>query len=136
MRTIFDLIKISFLLGCVFVVGTCFYSVWNVANKIEADKKFEESYVLDLTIVKGWSWEKEDNYSYVRGRVRNDGSRTLRYWSVASQYLSKGGEVLDQDYTNSVQPLRPGDSQSFQIMHRDDPAYKKVQVFVQEVRLQ
>jgi len=87
-----------------------------------------------LVIQHEWTWDKEDNYSYIRGRVKNIGSTTIHYFEVVALYKDAYGEVLDTDNTNSGKDLRQGWSKEFEIMHRNNTEYKSVSVHVQNVR--
>ena len=91
-------------------------------------------YKEKVTIV-NWNWENERNYSYVRGRIRNDGDKIIRYFKVKAYYLDDMGNVLDTDIDNDLEDLYPGMSKEFEIMHKNNPEYKKVSVVVDEVEI-
>lgn len=102
-------------------------------SKADDDKIGYES---SMQIQSGWKWEQERNYTYIRGRIKNAGDKITRYWAIEARYFGPNGEVLDKDMTNSAQNLYPGQMQTFEIMHKDDPLYKSVDLHVIEVRLQ
>ncbi|GMU96905.1 zinc ribbon domain-containing protein [Ignavibacterium album] len=100
-----------------------------------AINEFQEiSYKEKVSIV-NWNWEQERNYSYVRGRVRNDGDKIVRYFKIKAFYLDNFGNVLDTDIDNDLDDLYPGMSKEFQIMHKNNPEYKRVSLIVEEVRI-
>lgn len=84
----------------------------------------------NLTIVDGWEWTYTDDWTYVRGSVKNEGATPITYFEVRAEYLNKKGEVVDTDYTNSTERLNPGASKKFEIMHRRSPEFKKVSVSI------
>lgn len=90
----------------------------------------------DEVSITNWNWEKERNYSYIRGRIRNDGNRTITYFKVKAYYLDNIGNVLDTDIDNDIEDLLPGMSKEFEIMHKNNPDYKKVRVEIDEVRIE
>lgn len=90
----------------------------------------------DEVSITSWNWEKEKNYSYIRGRIRNDGNRTITYFKVKAYYLDNIGNVLDTDIDNDIEDLLPGMSKEFEIMHKNNPDYKKVRVEIDEVRIE
>jgi len=87
-----------------------------------------------LQIQWGWTWVKERNYSYIRGRVKNIGNTTICYFEVVALYRDANEEVLDTDFTNSGEDLRPGWSKEFEIMHTNKTEYKHVSIHVQGIR--
>lgn len=89
-------------------------------------------YKNNVTIV-DYNWEKEENFCYIRGRLRNDGNKTIRYFKVKAYYLDDYGNVLDTDFDNDLDDLMPGMSKEFEIMHINNPEYKRVKVEMDEV---
>ncbi len=100
------------------------------------DSKNQENGERDtqnLNIQDGWRWTVERNYSYIRGRVTNKGDEDINYFKITAEYMDSNGNVLDTDYTNSGETIRPGNSKEFEIMHRHSSEYEKVRIFVEEV---
>jgi len=95
-----------------------------------------ELYSDKLVIQDGWTWKVDGNYTYINGRVKNNGDKPIRYFKITAQYLNEYDNVLDTDYTNSTETVRPGDSKEFEIMHRDNDEYKKTRIFVEEVNIE
>lgn len=83
-----------------------------------------------VEIQQGWQWTAERNYDYVRGSVKNIGDKPIEYFEVTAEYLDANGNVLDTDYTNCNETLRPGNQKKFEIMHKTDPSEKKVRIFI------
>ena len=100
------------------------------------DEADDKKYIDKLVIQNGWTWDLDGNYTYVRGRVKNTGDKNITYFEVTAEYLSSTGQVLDTDYTNSGETLRPDNMKEFEIMHKDDSEYDKVRIFVNEVRVE
>lgn len=89
-----------------------------------------------LEIQEGWTWEKDGDYNYIRGRVKNIGDKTIKYFEVIAEYIDDKGNVLDSDYTNSGQQLYSGNMKEFEIMHEHDDKYSKVQIWVDNIRVE
>ena len=95
--------------------------------------KTDTSY-MDKMQIQDWNWEAGRNYSYVRGRVKNIGDRTVSYFKITAYYKNASGNVIDTDFTNSGEDLQPGMAKEFEIMHKESPEYKTVSIAVDEVR--
>ncbi|MBZ0178543.1 MAG: zinc ribbon domain-containing protein [Melioribacteraceae bacterium] len=94
----------------------------------------ELEYKDKITIV-NWDWNQERNYSYIRGRIRNDGNKIVTYFKIKAYYMDGSGNVLDSDITNDLDDLNPGMSKEFEIMHKHNSEYKTAKVSVDEVRI-
>lgn len=92
------------------------------------------AYVQNMTI-QDWDWTTERNYTYVRGRVKNSGDKTVSYFKITAYYKDNKNNVLDTDFTNSAENLRPGMAKEFEIMHRASSDYKYVSIQVEDVRV-
>lgn len=93
----------------------------------------DSSYIKKMEIQK-WNWTKEGTYSYIRGRVKNNGNRTVSYFEIKALYKDWVDNVLDTDYTNSSDKLLPGMAKEFEIMHKESPEYKQVGILIEKVR--
>lgn len=91
-------------------------------------------YKNKLSVV-NWNWETERNYTYVRGRIKNNGDKIVQYFKIKALYLDNVGNVLDTDIDNSLDDLYPGMSKEFQIMHKYNSEYKRVSLMIEEVRI-
>lgn len=87
-----------------------------------------------LKIVDGWGWTYTDDWTYIRGSVKNEGTAPITYFEVRAEYLNKKGEVVDTDYTNSTERVNPGASKKFEIMHRRSPEFKTVSISIGKAR--
>lgn len=87
-----------------------------------------------MKIVDGWTWGNEGNYSYVKGSIKNTSDSVITYFKVTAEYLDSSGNVIDTDYTNSGETVKPGNQKEFEIMHRKNSDYDKVRVLVDEVK--
>lgn len=128
------LVGVSLIIVVFFI--SCGAILYNAGENIKASEQASSLYELSMQIQPGWKWEQERNYTYIRGRIKNAGDKITRYWAIEARYFGPNGEVLDKDMTNSAQNLYPGQMQTFEIMHKDDPLYKSVDLHVIEVRLQ
>jgi len=138
---------IYLLVGVLIIGGVVTYLV--IENKKVADaQKAIQDYQLqkyideqkskantwDLQIERGWTWEKDGNYTYIRGSVKNVGSKTINYYKLSAEFLDSKGNVVDTDWTNSGNDLKPDSSRKFEIMHKYDSAFKDATLEVSEVR--
>lgn len=89
---------------------------------------------INLEIQDGWRWLIDGDYTYIRGRVKNTGTSNIKYFEVIAEYIGSDGTVLDTDYTNSGQILKPNNMEEFEIMHKKNYDYVKVQISVSEVK--
>lgn len=110
---------------------------WDEASEDVAERRARrDAYVDSLVIEDGAEWTIDGDWSHVRGRVRNIGTRTVSYFEVKAYfYGSDRTTVVDQDYTNSAQDMRPGTAKSFDIMHGYTQDMKYYRVFVEKVRV-
>lgn len=86
----------------------------------------------DIEIVPGWTFTKKGNYTYIEGFVKNTSSKNINYYEIAAKYLDSNDNVIDTDWTNGIH-LDPGDSQSFEIMHKYYSECKYVRLEIREV---
>lgn len=93
-------------------------------------------YIDKLVIQKGWKYTINGNYSYVRGRIKNTGDKTISYFKIKALYKNKNNDVLDTGYTNSANILVPGGAKKFEIMHKRSPDYKYVSIHVEKVSVE
>ena len=101
----------------------------------EIDEFLSTPRIYDLRIENGWTTEKSGNYTYIKGTVKNvSDDKTIRYFKITARFYDKSGEVIDSDWTNSSQNLRPGDSVKFEIMHKYDSRVVDIKLSVEEVK--
>lgn len=85
-------------------------------------------------IMEGWTWTVDGNFSYIKGHLMNTGEKTIRYYKIIAEYGDGQGQVLDSDFTNSNEKVRPGGQQDFQIMHPYDNAFKEVTIYISNIK--
>lgn len=86
----------------------------------------------ELIIVKGWKFELEGNYMYVRGSVENTGDKDISYYEIYAEYMDKDGKVIDSDWTNGTD-VRVGAQQRFEIMTRYDERIETCRLSIREI---
>lgn len=89
-----------------------------------------------LEIQPGWENILDGDYRYITGRVKNVSDENITYFKLVAEFLDDKGNVLDTDYTNSGETIRPGSMKEFKIMHKDQDEYKKVRLFIEEVNVE
>jgi hypothetical protein len=110
---------------------------WLLISPLYQDVKKDElkkEVKYQLAIV-NWTWERDGNYTYIKGRVKNNSTYTISYFAVTASYKDENGNVLDTDYTNSGENLLPGNSKEFEIMHEYSKEYRNVSIAVTEVNI-
>ena len=105
-------------------------SNYQLEKQIEEYRNTPTKY--DIEIVSGWTWHTERNYSYIEGSVKNTSSKYISYYEIEAKYLDGNNNVVDTDWTNGTN-LSPGDSQSFEIMHKYNGEYKYVRLEIRKV---
>lgn len=113
--------------GCLVLFGT---AAVNMSKAKQAQDDYRQKLVPTVVELKS-----EREWVYVRGTVGNHGQKTVTYWKLAARFRDKAGVVIDTDYTNSAETLGPGQSKSFQIMHRFNPRFIDADVLIEEVRI-
>ncbi len=87
-----------------------------------------------LTIQKGWTFTTEGDYYYVKGSVKNTGDISADYFEVVAEFKDSNGNVIDTDYTNSGQTIKPSNSKKFEIMYPYDSNIESVTIYVDDIR--
>ncbi|MBA7589765.1 hypothetical protein ES708_31854 [subsurface metagenome] len=94
-----------------------------------------KAYLSKVIIEDKWKWIIEDNYSYIKGRVKNAGNKTVNYFKVTAYYKDNDETALDTDYTDSFESLGPGMSKEFVIMHKKPVNCKYASIKLEEISL-
>lgn len=76
----------------------------------------------------------DGNYLYTTGRVKNLSDKTITYFKIRAEYVGVDGTVLDYDYTNSGENLKPGYLKEFEIMHKNNSKYDSIRLYISEVK--
>ncbi|MBW9155232.1 zinc ribbon domain-containing protein [Clostridium tagluense] len=98
-------------------------------------KKIPESiYSKELVIIDGWTWVAEDNYTYLRGSVKNIGKITIKYFEVNAKYNDLNKNVLDSDFTKWDRKIQPGESKEFEIKHHINKKYQSIDISVNKYK--
>ncbi len=87
-----------------------------------------------LIVQPGWTWTEDYGYCYIRGRVKNVGGDVITYFVVKVEFLDSRKNVVDSDWTNCLERIRPGAAKSFEIMHPAAPDFHYARVFIEEVQ--
>lgn len=78
----------------------------------------------------------ERRYQYITGETKNKGTATVVYWEVAFRFFDAQDNVVDTATINNVlEPLRPGDTKQWELMHREDPRIHHFHYDLVDVRL-
>lgn len=97
------------------------------------DEQVSKVNTWDLHIESGWTWEKDGNYIYIRGSVKNVSDKTISYFKLSADFLDSKGNIIDSDWTNDGDGLKPNASQKFEFMHKYDSAVKDIKLEISEV---
>lgn len=114
---------------------------FNEARKAIGDyktNKMVNEYLLkpktsDLQIEKGWRWEKDGDYIYIRGSLKNISKKNISYFEILAEFLDDNGNVIDSGWTNDADDFKPNTSRKFEIIHRYDGNFKRIRLEVSEV---
>lgn len=133
-------------MGIIIIIAIAFFIIRennkfdNVRQSIENYKndKMISEYLstpdtTDLKIEQGWDWKKDGNYIYITGSVKNISDKTISYYEVTADFYDSGGNIIDSDWTNGGNDLKPNASSEFEIMHKYDSNIKKVNLEVTDV---
>jgi hypothetical protein len=107
---------------------------YSVLRNDMSTKVTSENITPRLVIQSDIKNEIKDNYIYISGRVKNISQIDISYWKVTVEFIDINGNVLDTDYTNSLEIIRPNNQKEFEIMHKNNSEYSKFNVSVDEVR--
>jgi hypothetical protein len=124
-------------LSLILLMVTVFLLIGNasITSEFNSQQDDEVAYVNNMQIQEKWEWSVERQYSYIRGRVKNTGNRTVSYFKIAAHFYDENKNVIDTDYTNSGETLLPGMSKEFEIMHKHSDEYKSANILVEDVTL-
>lgn len=83
-----------------------------------------------LVVLDGWSYGTSGRWSEIRGSVENVGDVPINYFEVHAEYKDANGNILDTDWTNSGELIKPGSEKMFLISHVNDPRFVKVSLYI------
>lgn len=93
-------------------------------------KKFPGNIHSKVLIIDEWTWVTEDNYTYVRGSVKNIGEIAINYFEVTVKYKDINKNVLDSDFTNWNRKIQSGEAKEFEIRHHVNKNYQCIDISV------
>lgn len=89
----------------------------------------------DIEINSNWSTIKDGKYIYILGTVTNTSKfKTISYFEIEAKFYDRHGNIIDSEWTNDGDDLAPGESRSFEIMHKYSLAESDIKLFVKDVR--
>ncbi|MGH4137781.1 FxLYD domain-containing protein [Clostridium sp.] len=94
----------------------------------EIKQKRKNNNSKQLVINDGWTWVNEDNYTYLRGSVKNIGSKVINHFEVNIKYKDVNDNVLDSDFTEWNRKIQSGECKEFEIKHSINENYYSVDI--------
>lgn len=125
-------------LGCL-VVLLIFLGLWVISaiftggsarRPVPSPEKTESTFSLDpqLELI-GFNWHIEYGYAVLEGQVRNLSPKPIaNVAAVGSFYDTNGGFITSADALIDYNPILPGQTSPFRVMHTQNPAMKKAGV--------
>lgn len=72
--------------------------------------------------IKSWRCDIEENYTYVRGEVKNLTDQKIEHVLAVATYKNKAGELVkSDDALLDFDPLMPGQTSPFKVITRNNP---------------
>lgn len=72
--------------------------------------------------IKSWRCDIEENYTYVRGEVKNLTDQKIEHVLAVATYKNKAGELVkSDDALVEFDPLMPGQTSPFEVITRNNP---------------
>jgi len=93
-------------------------------------KNYKNTHPKVSVIILGWTWVTEENYTYVRGSVKNIGNKEVKYFEVNVKYKDLNKNVLDSDFTKWDRKVQPGECKEFEIKHQVNNNYQNIDISV------
>lgn len=120
------------LLLCTLIIPPITFATLIYSN-IKSDKLEEKEVFKHLSFEDVEGYTKYDNM-YLEGKVRNNGSTTVKFVKVGVEWKDKYGTIIDTDWTYAIggEGLRPGAAKSFKIISNEDPKMKKFRYYIIE----
>jgi hypothetical protein len=95
----------------------------------------EREYLKNVEIQKGWKFLVDGDYSYIRGKVKNAGAKTISYFKITAELLDSKNNVVDTDFTNCSESVSPGAMKSFEMMFKSSDEYESARLGIDEITL-
>lgn len=104
-----------------------------IKQMFNSAKRFTKS-IKEIVIMDGWTWVTEDDYTYIRGSVKNIGKKAIKYFEVNVKYKDSNKNVLDSDFTNWDRLIQPGDAKEFEIKHYVNKKYQSIDITINKYK--
>lgn len=110
-----------------------------IQRDIEHNKK-EKQMIQDafpstkLEIQSGHTYETKNNYTTIKGKVKNTSNDTISYFEVVVDLLDDEGNIIHSEYTNDGLNLKPDAMREFEIKFRSNSDYKDYKLSIGKVR--
>jgi len=75
----------------------------------------------------------ENDYIYIRGRVKNIGDTDITYYELVIEYIDDNKNILASEMTNNNIVLKPGAMQEFEVLRRYKEEYVQSNIYVSKV---
>jgi len=102
-------------------------------NKESTTNKTKDSSECPLNIPNDWVWKSSENFTFVKGRVKNISNSPIEYYEVVAKYMDLEGNVLDSEYVFNSRTLLPNESEEFEIMKELNESYAQVGLFITNI---
>jgi hypothetical protein len=86
-----------------------------------------------VIVTEGTKWETNGYDDFMRGTVKNTAARTVTRCKLTSRYYTAAGSKVDSASLTLSEPLAPGASRKFEIIHKHNLDAPKADVVVEEV---
>lgn len=87
-----------------------------------------------LEIQSGHTYETKNNYTTIKGKVKNTSNDTISYFEVVVDLLDDEGNIIHSEYTNDGLNLKPDAMREFEIKFRSNSDYKDYKLSIGDVR--
>lgn len=126
-------LSVFLIIGTLYLMSSSSLSTGSFSKTQDEENK---AYAMQKMDILKWDWRVDgDGYGRIKGRVKNNGDRLVAYFKITARFYDKSHNVINSEYTNSVQDLSPGEAKEFEIMHKYLREYKEADLTVEEVRL-
>jgi hypothetical protein len=97
-------------------------SSYSGSSYSSSDEMSHSTYCMLYMSITDVQVKHERNYTYVSGKVTNNGTYSIKYVKVKAACKDYSGNVIDTDWTYAVDSawLEPGESKTFEMMIRDE----------------
>lgn len=114
-------------------------NIQETTKQIQKLKKDMEEYAKDQIYnlqIQDWEFTTENGLDYIRGSVKNISSYDITYFKLVGEFKDGNGNVLDSEFTNSIQTIKPNSLEEFEIIKKHDDRYKNASVYIDKIRVE